>query len=190
MARSIFTDYLSSPSIDEAVGAAQELEAPGFAPHLVQIGLEKAFDVVGDGEQTLIIDLLSALASRGVLNGEDVRDGVGALTETLEDIALDIPSAPRLLGHLLGSVAAGGLVSLGEVGRQASSIESAEPRRAFVAAALKAVQETSGSAKLTQLCKDSALDGNALLAADPEFDPDLPDVATFLKQQGLQAVPL
>ena len=37
LGKSLFTDYLSSPDLDEAVGTAQELEAPGFMSKLVQV---------------------------------------------------------------------------------------------------------------------------------------------------------
>ena len=44
LGKSLFTDYLSSPDLEEAVGTAQELEAPGFMPKLVQVwtGRERA----------------------------------------------------------------------------------------------------------------------------------------------------
>jgi len=46
-----------------------------------------------------------------------------------------------------------------------------------------------GESKLGQLCKE--LKAEEFLAADPEFDPaDTPDVAAFLKKEGLSAVPL
>ena len=38
LGKSLFTDYLSAPNLEEAVGTAQELEAPGFMPKLVQVG--------------------------------------------------------------------------------------------------------------------------------------------------------
>jgi hypothetical protein len=188
LGKSLYTDYLSSPSLDEAVGSAQELETPGFAPTLVQIGLEKAFEILGDKEQLSLVDLIAALSARGIFTGEDLRDGVGALTAGLDDIALDVPSAPRLLGRLLGSAVAGGLLGLNEVASQVKSVESAEPRRMFVAAALHAVKENAGEDALKEYCEEAKIDMNALLAADPEFDPpELPDVPIFLKAEGLEA---
>ena len=69
LGKSLFSDFLSSPSVDEAVGTAQELEAPGFLPKLVQLGLEKVFEVQTAREQGVLVDLLCALAARGVLGG-------------------------------------------------------------------------------------------------------------------------
>ena len=102
--------------------------------------------------------------------------------------SLDYPSAPKLLGRLLGAAVASGHLGLEEVVRQAGPVESAEPRRTFVAAALEAVQEAGGDDALRAAAAAAKLDASKLLASDPEFDGDLPDVATFLKGRGLEAV--
>ncbi|KAL4442134.1 hypothetical protein ABPG77_011395, partial [Micractinium sp. CCAP 211/92] len=126
------------------------------------IGLEKAFDALNERDQLALVDLLSSLAARGVLGGDDLKEGTAALLEGLEDIALDIPSAPRLLGRLLGAAAAGGLLGLDWPA------------------------EAGGDDRLQQLVAESKLDLQQLLASDPEFDPaDLPPPAEFLRQQGL-----
>lgn len=150
-----------------------------------QIGLEKAFDALTERDQLALVDLLSALAARGVLGGDDLKEGTSALLEGLEDIALDIPAAPRLLGRLLGAAAAGGLLGLDWAAKAVSNVESAEPRRGYVAAALKAVQEAGGDERLQQEVADAKLDLPALLAHDDEFDGPMPTPAEFLQQQGL-----
>ncbi|PRW56412.1 eukaryotic initiation factor [Chlorella sorokiniana] len=189
LGKSLFTDYLSSPDLDEAVGTAQELEAPGFMPKLVQLGLEKAFDAVTERDQSAVVELLSALAARGVLGADDLKEGTAVLVEGLEDWALDVPAAPKLLGRLLGSAAASGLLGLDWVTKAAKHVESAEPRRAYVAAALHAVHEAGGDDALRAAVADARLDLPALLQSDPEFnDPDMPPADEFLRQQGLGAV--
>lgn len=53
------------------------------------------------------------------------------------------------------------------------------------------LQGKVGEAKLGQLCTEGGLQVEKFLAADAEFDdPDFQDVAAFLKQEGLSAVPL
>lgn len=131
------------------------------------------------------MDLIAALAQRGVISADDLKDGVSALTEQLEDVALDIPAAPRLLGRLLGSAAAAGLLGLDVVAQQAGVVESAEPRRNFVAAALQAVQQGGGNEQLRALVAEGGLSLHDLLASDPSFDGDLPPPAAFLKSVGL-----
>lgn len=154
----------------------------------LQIGLEKAFDAMTEKEQLSLVDLLAALAARGVLAADDLKQGTAALLEQLEDLALDIPSAPRLLGRLLGAAAAGGLLGLDWVAGAASGCESAEPRRAYVAAVLKAVAEAGGEEQLVAACGEAKLDLASLLAFDAEFDGDLEAPADFLRAQGLPAI--
>jgi translation initiation factor 4G len=147
--------------------------------------LEKAFDALSEAEQLSLVDLLAALAARGVLGGDDLKEGTAEVMAGLEDFALDIPAAPRLLGRLLGAAAFGGLLGLDWAAEAVRSCESAEPRRAFVAAALKAVEEAGGDERLLVLVKEAALDLPALLAHDPEFDGDMPAPQEFLRSQGL-----
>ncbi|GAB4821712.1 hypothetical protein N2152v2_008758 [Parachlorella kessleri] len=187
LGKSLFSDYLSSPSVDEAVATAQELDVGGFMPKLVQIGLEKAFDTPDTKQQLAVADLLAALAARGVLSADDLREGCGPLLEALEDISLDTPSAPRLLGRLLGSAAASGMLGLDFVVKTAQGVESAEPRRNFVAAALLAVKESGGEEKLVSLAKEGGFSAD-LLKHEAEFDGEMPEPAEFLKDQGLEAV--
>jgi translation initiation factor 4G len=151
----------------------------------LQIGLEKAFDAVSEKDSLALVDLLSALAARGVLSGSDLKEGTAALLEALEDFALDIPAAPRLLGRLLGAAAAGGLLDLAWVAGAVAACESAEPRRGFLAAALKAAAEAAGDERLVALVKGAGLDLPKLLASEDEFDGPLPAPADFLREQGL-----
>ena len=152
---------------------------------LLQIGLEKAFDAMTEKEQLALVDLLAALAARGVLGADDLKDGTAALVGGLEDLALDIPAAPRLLGRLLGAAAAGGLLGLDWAAKAVGEVESAEPRRGFAAAMLRAVQEAGGDERLQQLVAEAKLDLPKLLVSDPEFDGEMPSPAEFLQQQGL-----
>lgn len=157
-------------------------------PPQPQLGLEKAFDAVTERDQNAVVELLAALAARGVLGADDLKEGTAALVEGLEDWALDVPAAPRLLGRLLGSAAASGLLGLDWVAKAVGNVESAEPRRAYVAAALRTVQEAGGDDALRAAVADARLDLPAVLNSDPDFDGPQPPVDEFLRQQGLGAV--
>jgi hypothetical protein len=76
-----------------------------------------------------------------------LREGLAKSVGGLEDLALDVPKAPALLGGLLGAALGAGLgpdapaepaLSLSDLTALVEPIESAEPRRALVAAALSA----------------------------------------------------
>lgn len=188
LTKSLFSDYIASPNINEALAAAQELLVPDFAKTLVIIGCEKAFDCLEEKEQNAIVEVMVELTKRGAIPKDALIDGIGEMTSMLEDLALDFPSATRILGRTLGLAAADGLVGLDVVVGQAEGTESAEPRRAFIAAALRAAKEKNGADGLTKLC--TGLKFGAALEHDPEFDGELPSAAEFLDSQGLQGVPL
>ena len=65
-----------------------------------------------------------------------------------------------------------------------------EPKRAFAAAALKAVKAVKGGdAGLQEACNAVGLKAGSFLTAD-EMDPDAPSVEDWLASQGLSSVPL
>ena len=108
----------------------------------------------------------------------------------LEDISLDVPAAPRVLGRVVGLGAGQGLFELSEAGNQAKEVEGAEPRRNFVAAALLGYKEVKGEEDMVGAVKKSGVDVAALLAKDDEFESHLPSVAEFAKESGLGSVVL
>ena len=50
LGKSLFSDYVASGDLEESVGTAQELEAPGFMPKLVQVRQQGCFWRDGGGE--------------------------------------------------------------------------------------------------------------------------------------------
>lgn len=66
--------------------AIWEAPTPITPPARLQIGLEKAFDTTSPAEQKQLVELLVALAGRGVLSADDLKEGTQALLEQLGDI--------------------------------------------------------------------------------------------------------
>ncbi len=190
LAKSLFSDYLASRSLDEAVAAAQELLVPGFGPALARTGLERAFAALDDAERGALVEVLVALAVRGALQADDLAAGAAELATELDDLALDVPSAPAVLGRALGGAAAAGLLSLAPVAEQAAGVESAEPRRAFVAAALRAVQAAGGDEAMLEAVAEGGVDVGKLFAHEEEFEGHLPPAAAFAEAEGLGALKL
>lgn len=188
LGKSLFTDYISSRDVDEAVAAAQELLVPGFGPVLVQLGVEKAFDALDKAEQSAIVGLIVELAARGTLPSDDVGKGVQMFTLELGDIAMDVPAAPRILGGILGSMAGKDLLGLDVLAAQAAPIEDTEPRRALVAAALLAVKDVAGEDGMTAKVKEAGVDVAKLFEADEEYESHLPSGKAFAAEQGLSGV--
>lgn len=184
----MYSDYLSSRNINEATAAAQELLVPGFGPVLVKIGMTKAFDAVNSAEQDVIAGLIVDLASRECLNPRDIQSATEEFAPNLEDISLDVPSAPRVIGIMLGGCVDKGLLGIDVVAAQAGLIEGAEARRNLFSAALKAVRDASGEDKMISLVKNGEVDVLTLLQHDAEFEPHLPDAAAYVRDEGLSSL--
>ncbi|BDA41688.1 Eukaryotic translation initiation factor isoform 4G-1 [Coccomyxa sp. Obi] len=190
-AKSLFSEFLSAGDHVEALTLARELAAPGFMPKLVDTGIDALFETIRPKEQEMLTDLLVSLLRRNAYSLDDFITGVKLKTDTLEDLALDVPKAPKLLGSLVGLAIAEGAVPAGKLVEVYEKVEDTETRRRGVAEALLYVKRKVGEAKLGQLCKEGEFHTEKFLAADPEFDaPETSDVAAFLKQEGLSAVPL
>ena len=185
MGRSLYSDYISSKNNEEAIASAQELAIPEFKPRLVRLGLEKAFDALEAGDRDAIMELIVDLCKSQVYTGEDIQEAVDGYAAQLEDLALDVPAAPRVLGGVLGMCVAAELMDLNAVKDRVEGVESAEPRRAFVASALHAVKEAKGSDQLRAAVKASGVDVLALFENDPEFEPHLPSAQKFAEEEGL-----
>jgi translation initiation factor 4G len=167
------------------LASAQELVVPGFGCVLVRVGVEKAFDSMVEAEQNAIADVVVELAVRDAIVGKDIRDAVGDFTSELEDISLDIPAAPKVLGRVMGCAAARGLLGLDIAAAQAGTVESAEPRRAFIASILHAFKELNGEEKLISAIKEHDVDVAQLLEHDTEFEGHLENARKFAEDNEL-----
>lgn len=181
----MYSDYISSKNIEEAVASAQELAIPEFKPTLIRLGLEKAFDALETGDRDAIMGLIVSLCKKEVYSGKDIREAVDGYAAQLEDLALDVPAAPRVLGGVLGMSVAAGLMDLNGVKEPVEGVESAEPRRAFVASALHAVKEAQGVDGLKAAVKASGINVLLLFENDPEFEDHLPSARKFAEEEGL-----
>lgn len=189
LAKSLFSDFISSRDLAEAVASAQELVVPGFGPVLARVGLQKAFDSLNEGEQTAIAGLIVDLAAAGAVAPADVAAAVDKFVVELEDLYLDMPTAPKVMGGVMGAAGARGLLGLDAVATQAEmAAEATEPRRVFLAAALLAFQEAQGVDKTAAAIKAAGMDLAALLERDAEFEGHLPAGAVFAKEAGLEAL--
>ena len=101
------------PSTDvvEAARCIDELGAPEWHLHIVKRGVTLAMDR-GGREREMIAVLLAALHARALLSSEQVCAGFSALVEGVDDLQLDIPSAPALLSHFLADAHLDGLLPL------------------------------------------------------------------------------
>jgi translation initiation factor 4G len=141
-----------------------------------------------DAEQVAIADVIVELAVREAISGADIRNAVEGFTSELEDISLDVPAAPKILGRVMGCSAARGLLELEIASAQAEAVEAAEPRRAFIASALNAFKELNGEDKLKAAVTESGMSVAQLLEHDAEFEGHLDDARKFAADNHLASL--
>lgn len=61
-------------------------QAPSFLPTLVQRGVLKLLDTMKPRDQDTIADLLVRLPATGAYSADDLRDGLGKVTELMDDL--------------------------------------------------------------------------------------------------------
>jgi translation initiation factor 4G len=183
--QSVFTDFLSSASVKDAVAAAQELVIPGFGPTLVDIGVNRAYDTPHADEQAKICSLVVELVAHKVIAISDVLSTVETQTKSLDDTMLDVPAAPKILGDILGAALAKDMLEAAVLGMLAApeAIEGAEARRGLLAAALQQVKAARGEQEMKDAI--AGLDIVGLMAKDDEIEGYLPSTAEFLAEQAL-----
>ena len=190
LSKSLYSDYLATASLTDAEATAKELVegAPSsFPADLVATGIDRAFDEPKPEDAASVASLVGALVAGGAVPAGAFVEGIRRYTETIDDLALDVPKAPALLGAAIGAALAGGAIDGSALASLLEGVESVDAKRDVVASALAAVAKSDGGDAAVAAAA-SAADLPALLQADPEFDPpDTPSVESFLKGKGLAA---
>lgn len=184
----LFDEFLQNIDLDEAVLSAQELVTPEFIPRMVQIGISKLFEVTREKDQASLVTVLVGLQTKGALSAEQLLAGIRKSTDQLEDLRLDIPKAPLLLGQLLGGAAAQGAIHGEALQEVCEPIEDTEARRELLVHILKAVQKQSGKDAVIKLSTSKGLDLSKLLQGDP--DSELESPKDLLSKKGLDFLSL
>ena len=186
--KSLVTEYMQVADLKEAVLCVKELVAGAKDPdalgamtkhmvaHVVDVSTEKARD--------LVAKLLAACVKQCGVDASVVKADMEAQIEQLEDIAIDVPMAPKLLGVMLAQLVVEGALDPSALGEATLKIdEGAVPtRRDFAAAALKELKR-NGKLGLKETVARSGLDVAAALTGDEKFDGPL---AAFLEKNGLK----
>lgn len=105
--------------------------------------------------------------------------------DVLEDLRMDFPVAPKLLGIFYASALTEGLLGMGDLrdGCNANEDTSGESKRALAEECLKAIKAKGGD--MQKLAVDAGVKGGEFLSADPDLDPpDMPSVADWLAEHG------
>jgi len=190
-AKSLLNEYICVFDIGEALLCLKELNAPEFMPRAVEMMFTLMFDCTKDKEHMALIDLLVQLCKRNGCTKEDLVAGMKTQTDCIEDLRLDIPLAPKLIGMFLSSAMVEGVLGMDTLRDACNGNEdtSGETKRALSLEVFSDLK-TKG-ADLAKLAADAGVKGSEFLAADPELDPpDLPSVEDWLSANGCSSVPV
>ena len=121
--------------------------------------------------------------------GVDAKVVLGDLDEQvgmLEDVAIDVPMAPKLLGYVCASLVVEGVAEASHVAASAEKIDEGgmPTRREYVAAVLKELK-ARGKKSVGEYVKEGGIDLAKLLTGDEKFDGPLD---AFLEKNGLKEI--
>ena len=185
--KSLVREYMQVADLNEAVlcvkeivAGAKDAQALGamtkhMVAHVIDVSTEKARD--------LVAKLLAACVARCGVAAAAVSADLEEQIEALEDIAIDVPMAPKLLGVMLAQLIIEGALEATALATATLKIdEGATPtRREFAAAVLKELKK-NGKSGLAEVVAKSGLDVVAALTGDEKFDGPL---GAFLEKNGL-----
>ena len=167
--------------VKEIVAGAEDARALGamtkhMVAHVIDVSTEKARD--------LIAKLLAACVKQCGVDAAAVSADLEEQIEALEDIAIDVPMAPKLLGTMLAQLIVEGALEATALATATLKIDegAAPTRRDFAAAAFKELKK-NGKVGLAEYVAKSGLDVKAALTGDEKFDGPL---AAFLEKNGLK----
>eukprot|EP00249_Psilotum_nudum_P023070 c28740_g1_i1 orf=193-2736(+) len=143
---SLLKEYLSIADLNEAMLCVQELQSPEFHPEFVHLAISMGLELQ-DRQNELISKLLEFLHSKKVISERDIGTGALLVGEQLDDLAIDIPMAPKHFGELIGRLL---VVGVFESRRLSEIIGKSEVllRRTVYDAALKVIKASPNSDRI------------------------------------------
>jgi len=105
----MFEEFLNTGDLHEADRTVRELNAHFFHPQLVKQGVILALQKEGENKKK-ILSLIQALSKEDLVSKEHVNRGFIICFENLDDIKLDLPTAPAQLRELVQSAKALGVL--------------------------------------------------------------------------------
>jgi hypothetical protein len=138
----ILEEYLAAGDVHEALRCVRDLKIPFFHHDVVKRALVLAVERGGAAEG-LILDLLKSASEEGVINESQIAKGFDRLIDSVDDLALDVPNARRLLKSLIRKASSEGWLSascLKPFAPEPSKASDAAVRR-FKANALSIIKE-------------------------------------------------
>jgi hypothetical protein len=110
--------------------------------------------------------------------------------EQLDDLAVDVPLAPSILGRFIAALLEQGGLQTAALEPLFEASEGAEAKRGVFKYLMRALDTSLGQPAAGELLKTADFSFGPLLDADPALEPGLPNVFDFVKMEKLEWVPL
>ena len=136
----------------------KDLGGPKFHADVASLLVEKLLDSPKDREQDLLTKLVAALGagSAPALAADVIAECVASNLGMLEDLAIDIPFAPKALGKLVGRLAAAGQLKLDTLPALLADVDEEGGLKKALGAAAAAVLKEEKKEALLGACSAEA----------------------------------
>ena len=185
--KSMLDEYIVVGDVAEGLMCVEELNNPAFGEKLVSMIFDKVLDESKEKVMTLCGKLLVELVEKSAVKSDDVRNAVMKLFDTLEDLAIDVPMAPKMVGAVVAALATKKVFPLNWLTEACGPIEDFELKRKISAEVLKPVKRELGEDGLKELC--AATGFNAAYLTDEEEEKEGEPLKRWLLDKGLQCLP-
>jgi hypothetical protein len=157
----LFEEYKSAADLKEALLCVEDIKkrAPDAAAAMELLCVLTVQNVVDDSTERgaeQMTKLLAYLAEHKAISAEPLTVGLGKQLAQLDDLAIDVPMAPKLLGMVLGGLIAAKALESAYLRTGCEKVEDMLYRRDLAVAALAHIKE-AGSPPLLKLSVDVPL---------------------------------
>ena len=157
----LFEEYKSASDLKEALLCVQDIakRAPDSAAAVELFCVLAVQDVVNDSTERAaeqMTKLLAYAAEHGAVSAAPLQAAVGKQLSQLDDLAIDVPMAPKLLGMVLGGLISAKALEAAYLRTGCELVEDMLYRRDLAVAALAHIKEL-GSPPLLKLSVDVPL---------------------------------
>lgn len=103
-------EYLLSRDLEEAAHCVRELNVPHFHHEVVKRGITNSLEEGGDLNPEALSSLLAYLVTQEIVSEEQLRKGFERFKLVIDDVALDIPNAPKLFQGIVAHAKSDGIL--------------------------------------------------------------------------------
>ncbi|ONK70475.1 uncharacterized protein A4U43_C05F34100 [Asparagus officinalis] len=139
---SLLQEYFHVRILDEAAQCIEELKSPEYHPEVVKEAINLALDK-GYACVELVINLLDFLLAKKILTPRDLGTGCLLYGSMMDDIAIDLPNAPKHFGEVVGKLIVSGGLSFKVVEEILKKVEDSMFRSAMFDSVMMTVEGSS-----------------------------------------------